>query len=153
FLSPRAQRERGEGRVRGGSVRKSTRKLPIKGPRSDRRARQTAAPPLTLPSPLALRVGGEEFLTYGCTFDPTYARKSEETLPPPASLATRPREGGPFPCWVWFAIAAAIVAAFAAYLFLHNRAIVHQRIADAKTWDITGPPCPAITKAEFLTPG
>jgi hypothetical protein len=38
------------------------------------------------------------------------------------------------------------------YLIDDYQKVRQQRIADAKAWTITGPPCPTITEAQFLRP-
>lgn len=41
----------------------------------------------------------------------------------------------------------------ATHIVAKDREMLRGRIADAKAWAIDGPPCPRITRAQFLTPG
>lgn len=65
-----------------------------------------------------------------------------------ASSARNPLREIPRGLFVAAIVAFVVLAGL--YLIGNYRALVQRRVADAKAWHVVGPPCPQITKAEFL---
>lgn len=68
-------------------------------------------------------------------------------------LAPRRHALSRVPRVVWYGLVLLGLAWFAAQVTARNLEIRRGRIADAKAWAIGGPPCPQITRAEFLVHG
>ena len=67
-------------------------------------------------------------------------------------VVTSPHPFTRIPRWAWIVCVAAVVAWSGWYLTTNYRDAVKRHVADAKAWRIDGPPCPPLTKAEFLKP-
>lgn len=65
-------------------------------------------------------------------------------------VVTSPHPFRRIPRWLWWVFLAPLLGWSAWYLTTNYRDAIKLRIADAKAWTITGPPCPRITQAEFL---
>jgi hypothetical protein len=74
------------------------------------------------------------------------ARRSSPFAPRRHALARVPRV-------VWYGVLALAAAAVASQIAAKERELRQGRIADAEAWDIQGPPCPAITRDQFLVRG
>ncbi len=66
-----------------------------------------------------------------------------------SDFGSRPRKGPP---WIWIGLVLlvlALAAIFGASWWRHRG----MAIAEAEEWNITGPPCPALSRAAFLKAG